>query len=104
MCKHAELTLEQQLNYNETKAGDGDDIPYLDSDLVPIGLGLMANAIQQLVQAQIVIIQIRSVLHHRGLANLCRIDQSQAPAAHLPLSVMDEEIKVQLTITFTTIH
>lgn len=63
--QRVQLASEQQFQENETKARDEEVVAYLDSDLVPVGLGLMADAIQQLVQAQIVVVQVRSILHGR---------------------------------------
>lgn len=72
-----QLTFEQQhLQDEKTKARDGKEwivpVTYLDLYLVPVGLGLMADAVQQLVQAQIVVIQIWAILHGR-LADLCGV-------------------------------
>ena len=83
---------QQRLYGDQTEAGDGEEIlpadssvaSYLHGDFVPIGLGLMADAVQQLVQAQVVIVQVGAVPHGR-LADLCGVHQSQAPAAHLAL-------------------
>lgn len=89
---HVELTLEQQqLDYDKPETGEGKEVPsssYLHCHLVPIRFGLMADAVQQLVQAQVVVIQVGAILHRR-LTDLCRIHQSQTPTTHLALPVED---------------